>query len=78
MAKEADGMGEWGEAEISSFALLWLIFLARICMLWIRKLATAVDVEAAVLAFQVVTWDDDRESDGIKIVPAWKWCMEEG
>ena len=25
----------------------------------------------------VVTWDDEREVDGIKIVPAWKWCLEE-
>ena len=25
----------------------------------------------------VVTWDDERETDGIKIVPAWKWCLEE-
>ncbi len=24
----------------------------------------------------VVTWDDEGESDGIKIVPAWKWCLE--
>ena len=22
----------------------------------------------------VVTWDDEREIDGIRIVPAWKWC----
>ena len=25
----------------------------------------------------VVTWDDEREVDGIKVVPAWKWCLEE-
>ena len=43
----------------------------------IRKLATTVDVEVAVLAFQVVTWDDERDVDGIKIVPVWKWCLEE-
>ena len=24
----------------------------------------------------VVTWDDEREVDGIRIVPAWKWCLE--
>ena len=23
----------------------------------------------------VVTWDEDRETDGIKIVPAWNWCL---
>ena len=43
----------------------------------IRKLAIMVDVEVAVLAFQVVTWDDERDVDGIKIVPVWKWCLEE-
>ena len=25
----------------------------------------------------VVTWDEERETDGIKIVPAWKWCLGE-
>lgn len=24
----------------------------------------------------VVTWDDEREIDGVKVVPAWKWCLE--
>ncbi len=24
----------------------------------------------------VVTWDDEREVDGIRIVPVWKWCLE--
>ena len=24
----------------------------------------------------VVTWDDERETDGVKVVPAWKWCLE--
>ena len=24
----------------------------------------------------IVTWDDERESDGVKIVPVWKWCLE--
>ena len=24
----------------------------------------------------VVTWDDEREADGVKVVPAWKWCLE--
>ena len=23
----------------------------------------------------IVTWDDEREIDGIRIVPAWKWCV---
>ena len=23
----------------------------------------------------VVTWDDEREDDGIKILPVWKWCL---
>ena len=25
----------------------------------------------------VVTWDDEGETDGIGIVPAWKWCLRE-
>ena len=25
----------------------------------------------------VVTWDEEWEKDGIKIVPAWKWCLGE-
>jgi len=25
----------------------------------------------------VVTWDEERDVDGIRIVPAWKWCMEQ-
>ena len=24
----------------------------------------------------VVTWDEERDVDGIRIVPAWKWCLE--
>lgn len=24
----------------------------------------------------IVTLDDERESDGVKIVPVWKWCLE--
>ena len=24
----------------------------------------------------VVTWDEDRNVDGIRIVPVWKWCLE--
>ena len=23
----------------------------------------------------VVTWDEERETDGIKVVPVWKWCL---
>ena len=23
----------------------------------------------------VVTWDDDGEIDGVRIVPAWKWLL---
>lgn len=25
----------------------------------------------------IVTWDDEREIDGIRIVPAWKWCVRQ-
>ena len=25
----------------------------------------------------VVTWDDEGESDGVRIVPVWKWLLEE-
>ena len=26
---------------------------------------------------QIVTWDDEREIDGVRILPAWKWCAIE-
>ena len=25
----------------------------------------------------VVTWDDERDIDGVHIVPVWKWCLAE-
>ena len=25
----------------------------------------------------IVTWDEERDEDGIRIVPAWKWCIEQ-
>ena len=25
----------------------------------------------------VVTWDEERDDDGVRIVPAWKWCIEQ-
>ena len=25
----------------------------------------------------IVTWDDEREIDGVRILPAWKWCSIE-
>ena len=25
----------------------------------------------------IVTWDEERDDDGIRIVPAWKWCLEQ-
>jgi len=34
-------------------------------------------IEIKVDDCTVVTWDDERVVDGIKIVPAWKWCLEE-
>lgn len=33
--------------------------------------------EIKVDVCMVVTWDEERETDGIKIVPAWKWCLDE-
>lgn len=26
---------------------------------------------------QIVTWDDEREIDGVRILPVWKWCAIE-
>ena len=23
----------------------------------------------------VVTWDDERDIDGVHIMPVWKWCI---
>ncbi len=25
----------------------------------------------------IVTWDEEKEMDGVKVVPAWKWCLNE-
>jgi len=25
----------------------------------------------------IVTWDDERDEEGVRIVPAWKWCLEQ-
>ena len=33
--------------------------------------------EIKVKDCSVVTWDEEWEKDGIRIVPAWKWCLGE-
>jgi len=33
--------------------------------------------EIKVKDCSVVTWDEEWERDGIKVVPAWKWCLGE-
>lgn len=33
--------------------------------------------EIKVKDCSVVTWDEEWEEDGIKVVPAWKWCLGE-
>ena len=33
--------------------------------------------EIKVSDCSVVTWDSEGETDGVRIVPAWKWCLEE-
>lgn len=33
-------------------------------------------LETGVKDLSVITWDDEREIDGIKMIPAWKWCLE--
>ena len=25
----------------------------------------------------IVTWDEEKDMDGVKVVPAWKWCLNE-
>ena len=37
----------------------------------------AASDEIRVDTCTVVTWDEEREAGGIRIVPAWKWCLEE-
>ena len=31
--------------------------------------------ETGIRDCTIVTWDDEGESDGIRIVPAWKWLL---
>ena len=44
-----------------------------------RELSALKDArcETGVDDCTVVTWDEERESDGVKIAPAWKWCLTE-
>lgn len=44
-----------------------------------RELAALADArkETDVDDCTVVTWDEARDVDGIRIVPAWKWCLEQ-
>ena len=44
-----------------------------------RELSALRDARAeiGVSDCAVVTWDSEGESDGIRIVPIWKWCLEE-
>lgn len=44
-----------------------------------RELSALRDarLETGVENCTVVTWDDDFETDGIAVVPAWKWCLRE-
>ena len=43
-----------------------------------RELSAIRDArdEIKVADCTVVTWDSEGETDGIRIVPAWKWCLE--
>ena len=44
-----------------------------------RELSAIKDARDEIRASDctVVTWDSEGESDGVRIVPAWKWCLEE-
>ncbi len=44
-----------------------------------RELTALKDArnEVKVEDCTVVTWDEERIDDGIRIVPAWKWCIEQ-
>ena len=33
--------------------------------------------ETGIRDCTIVTWDESSERDGIRVVPAWKWCLEE-
>ena len=43
-----------------------------------RELTALADArkEIKVDDCTIVTWDEERDVDGIRIVPAWKWCLE--
>ena len=44
-----------------------------------RELSALKDArdEIKVDDCMVVTWDEERDEDGVRIVPAWKWCIEQ-
>ena len=44
-----------------------------------REMSALKDARAEINVSDctVVTWDSEDESNGIRIVPAWKWCLEE-
>ena len=39
------------------------------------KALTEAMAETGIADGTIVTWDDEREIDGVRIVPAWKWCI---
>ena len=43
-----------------------------------RELTALADArkEIKVDDCTIVTWDEERDVDGIRIVPVWKWCLE--
>ena len=44
-----------------------------------RELSALKDARAEINVADctVVTWDSEGEQDGVRIVPIWKWCLEE-
>ena len=54
----------WGMSNATTFARE---------MKALREAMTGTGIEDG----QIVTWDDEREINGVRILPAWKWCAIE-
>lgn len=44
-----------------------------------REFSALIDArrETGIEDCSIVAWDEESEKDGIRVVPAWKWCLEQ-
>ena len=43
--------------------------------MWEIDALVAARKETGITDCTIVTWDDEGEKDGIRIVPVWKWLL---